>query len=62
MTQQELIELLLRLANYAFAYIPGPRWNEAQAADKAKQAHLDGLEIERLARDGKLILHREDDF
>ncbi|MBC8462416.1 MAG: hypothetical protein H8D67_30970 [Deltaproteobacteria bacterium] len=62
MTQQDLIALVNRLAHYAFAYQPGPRWNEAEAANKSQQAHLDGLEIERLAREDKLTLRKENDF
>ncbi len=31
-----------RLAHYAFTYTPGPKWSEKEAADQAKQAHLDG--------------------
>ena len=60
MTQQDLIALLSRLAHYAFFYQPSPRWNEAEAAAKAQQAHLDGLAIEKLVREGKLILKKDD--
>jgi len=31
-----------RLAHYAFTYMPGPKWSESEAADRAKQAHFDG--------------------
>lgn len=62
MTQRELTELLTRLVHYSFAYIPSPRWNEAEAAVKAQRAHLDGLEIEELVREGRLSLRKVNDF
>jgi uncharacterized protein YciW len=39
-----------RLAHYAFAYTPGPKCSEHDAADRAKQAHLDGRLAIQLAR------------
>ena len=42
------VAFLHRLAHYAFAYVPGPKWNEKEAAARAKQAHLDGVTIEML--------------
>lgn len=43
MTKEIDAEWLLRLAHYAFVYVAGPKWNEKEAAARARQAHLDGV-------------------
>lgn len=50
MTEMD-VELLRRLAHYAFLYVPGPKWDETEAAMRARQSHLDGVAAEELAEE-----------